>query len=141
MPDFINEFKRLPFLPEDDIKVPIKNDNGEIELRPYRSNRYVSEYYGSQDKMIEELFDKGIISYKLIADILGLTETLVRNAITKETKKPQTEVRHGLHIFFNKDLYEKELGKYNDRCAESCSRRCKQYYFSDTTLCSRYKRK
>ncbi len=91
--------------------------------------------------MVQELFDIGIISYKTIAKILDLTETVVKNAITLETKNPKMEARRRLHIFFNKDFYEKELGKYNNRCAESCSRRCKQYYFSDTTLCSRYKRK
>lgn len=119
----------------------MKNDDGETEFRPYRSSRYIREYYGSQDEMVDELLNKGIISYKSIADTLGLTETLVRNAMTKETKNPQIEVRRRLHIYLNNDLYEKELGKYSQRCTESCSRRCKQYYFSDTTLCSRYKRK
>ena len=141
IPDFINKYRRLPYLKEDDIEVKIKNDDGEIENRPYRASRYINEYYGNQDNMTKELFDKGIISYKSIAETLDLTETVVKNAMTLETKNPKIEVRRGLDIFFNKDLYEKELGKYSDRCVNSCSRRCKQYYFSDTYLCSRYKRK
>ena len=141
IPDFINKYRRLPFLREDDVEIEVKNDDGEIEKRPYRANRYINEYYGSQDNMVQELFDTGIISYKTIAKILGLTETVVKNAITLETKNPKIEVRRRLHIFFNKDFYEKELGRYNDRCQNNCSRRCKQYYFSDTYLCSKYKAK
>jgi hypothetical protein len=137
----MNKYKRLPYLKEDDVEIPIKNDDGEMEIRPYRASRYVTEYYGDEDKMTQELFDKGIISYEYIADVLGLTGTLVKNAMTLETKNPQLEVRRGLHIFFNKDFYEKKLGKYNQKCTESCSRRCKQYYFSDTIPCSKYKRK
>lgn len=141
LPDFINTYKRLPYIHDDDVSVEIKNDKGELELRPYRANRYIREYYGGQDKMTEELLEREIITYKSIADTLNLTETLVRNAIEKSTQNPQLHVRRGLDIYFNRDLYKKELGDYNDRCQNSCSRRCKQFYYMDTGACSRYKQK
>lgn len=123
------------------MEIKIRNDDGEIEIKPYRANKYIKAYYGSQDDMTKELFKRGKISYETIADILNLTPTLVKNAITLKTENPQVEVRRKLHIFFNKDLYEKELGKFDNRCRNSCSRRCKQYYFADTSLCSKYKQK
>ena len=33
-----------------------------------------------------------------------------------------------LHIFFNVDFYEKELGKYTNKCTE-CKKHCKQFYW------------
>lgn len=90
--------------------------------------------------MTKELFDKNIITYKLIADITGLTETVVKNIITKETKNPDIEARRMIHIFFNKDFYEKELGKYNDRCI-GCKKKCKIDYYAAIVVCPNYKEK
>lgn len=128
IPNFIAKHKRLPYLQEDDVLVEAKNDYGEIEARPYRASRYISAFYGSQDKMTEALFNKEILTYELIAATLGLTETLVCNAIEKETKNPQLEVRRGLHIFFNKDFYEDNLDKHHSTC-ENCKNTCKQEYW------------
>lgn len=111
-----------------------------MELKPYRANRYIEEFYENQDNMIDELFDKNIITYKLIADTTGLTETLVENTIEKETKNPDIEARRMIHIFFNKDFYEKELGKYNDRCM-GCKKKCKQSYYATIVVCPNYKKK
>lgn len=138
IPAFIDKYYRLPYLKEDDIEIEVKNDDGEIELRPYVAKRYVSEFYGNQDKMTKELFDKNIITYKLIADITGLTETVAKNIVTKETKNPDIEARRKLHIFFNEDFYEKELGAYNDRCMD-CKKKCKMYYYATIIECPNYK--
>ena len=136
--NFINIYKRLPYLSEDDIGVEFINDKKEKELRPYRASRYIKEFYGSQDKMSKELLKNKVITYKSIADVLGLTETLVANAITGETANPQKEVRRGIDLFFNKDYYEK-LGKYATRCGSCTSRSCKQFYWVEVTSCKNYK--
>ncbi len=125
----------------DDVNIEIENDKGEIETRYYRANRYISEYYGSEKKMTDDLFRKNIISYKLIADTLGLTETLVRNAMTLETKSPQLEVRRRLHIFFNNDFYEKTLSPYATKCTDCTKRACKQDYWVEVISCRKYNKK
>lgn len=135
---FINTYGRLPYIEEDDIEVSIVVKNGKKELRPYRASRYIKEYYNTQDKLTESLLDNKLITYKSIANTLGLTEVVTRNAITKQTKNPQAEVRRQLHMFFNKDLY-KELGEYANLCSR-CNKRCKQHYFVDVK-CKNYKEK
>ena len=125
---------------EDDVEVEIKNEDGEIEIRPYRANKYIEKYFESQENMSKELFDKNIITYKLIADTIGLTETVVKNIITKGTKNPEIHNRRMIHIFFNKDFYEKELGKYNDRCMD-CKKKCKMDYYATIVVCPNYKEK
>lgn len=137
---FINSYKRLPYLQEDDVEVEIENKDGELEFRPFRAGKYVKEFYDNQDNMSEELFKENIITYKLIGEILGITETVVKNAITKETTVPEPRVRRLIHIFFNRDYYT-ELGIYAKRCedCEECS--CKHEYFVSVISCPRYKKK
>ena len=98
----------------------MKNDKGKMELKPYRANRYIEEFY------------------EKVAGITGLTETVVKNIITKETKNPDIEARRYLDIFFNKDFYEKELGAYNDRCMD-CKKKCRQNYYVAIIECPNYK--
>lgn len=126
---------------EDDVEVEVINDEGEKELRPYVANKYIKEYYKNQDNMTKELFEKGILSYELIAEVTGLTRTVVENTITKTTKEPEIETRRMIHLFFNKDFYP-ELGEYNLKCMD-CSRRrgCKQHYHVDVIVCPNYKKK
>lgn len=64
--DFIHKYKRLPYLPEDDIEIEEKNKKGEMEIKPYRANRYVNNYYINQDKMSQELLDNNIIDRKSV---------------------------------------------------------------------------
>lgn len=135
---FIQSYNRLPYIEEDDIEVNIVVKNGKKELRPYRASRYIKEFYDTQDKLTESLLDSKLITYKSIADTIGLTEVVTRNAITKQTKSPQAKARRQLHIFFNKDLY-KELGEYANLCS-GCTKRCKQHYFVDVR-CKKYKEK
>lgn len=137
--DFINRYKRLPCNREDSIDVEKLNDDNEIEIRTYKSLKYINELFGGQEKFAKHLLDNEIITYKLIADTLGLTEVVVRNAIMKQTKNPQPEVRRGLEVFFNDDLY-KELGLYASLCEKCTSRKCKQFYWVEVK-CKNYKEK
>ena len=59
--------------------VEIINNDGEKELRPYRASKYITEYYKTKNKLTDALFDKQIITYKSIGDVLGYTETITRN--------------------------------------------------------------
>ena len=138
--DFINKYKRLPLYKEDDIEVEKLNDNNEIELRSYRALKYINEYFKNQDKFADYLLKEKIITYKSIADIIGYSETITTNAITKSTKNVDVGVRRQLELFFNKDYYEKELGKYNSKC-EGCKKQCKQFYWVDVAMCKEYSKK
>ena len=137
---FIYKYERLPYQPEDDIEVEVKNDEDEIEIKTYRANRYIKEYYKTQAKMSEELLKKNIVTYKMISEITGLTETVLKNAITKETKNPELSTRRAIHIFFNKDYYS-ELGKLAKKC-ESCKGcKCEYEYWTSVVYCPNYKKK
>ena len=120
---FIDDYDRLPYLPEDNIEVIIEDKS-----KPYRASKYIKEFYSSQKNMTKNLLDSGLLTYKKIADVLGLTETIVRNTITKTTKNPEVANRRKIHMFFNADFYEKELGKYTNKCTE-CKKHCKQFYW------------
>lgn len=129
---FIDDYDRLPYFSEDNIELDFeavdKNSKAITETRPYRANKYIKKFYGNQKNMTKYLLDNGILTYKKIADVLGLSETIVRNTITKTTKNPDVSNRRKLHIFFNVDFYEKELGKYTNKCTE-CKKHCKQFYW------------
>lgn len=130
----------MPYLKEDNIKIEFQEDNGEVELRPYRANRYIGEYYGSQEKATKELFDKEIITYDIVAKVISLTPTVVKNIINKEIKNPNSNARRRIEIFFNKDFY-KELGRYNDRFCANCTKRkkCGQAYWVDVISCPSFR--
>ena len=102
------------------MEVEFINDEGEKELRPYVANKYIKEYYKNQDNMTKELFEKGILSYELIAEATGLTRTIVENTITKTTKEPEIESRRMIHYFLIRLL--SRVGEYNLKCMD-CSRR------------------
>lgn len=136
---FIDTYKRLPYMNEDDIEIEIANDTGEKDVKSYKASRYIKSNFTSQENLTKHLFDEGVISYKFIADTLSLTEAVVENAMTQKTKNPQIDVRRKLHMFFNKDLYDKN-GKYNTKCA-SCKKRCKQEYWVDLIQCKKYSKK
>jgi len=123
---------------EDDVNVEIINGNGDKELRPYKANKYIKEYYKTQEKFIDEMFSNKIITYKSIGEILKLTETVTRNAITKSVKDLDVRIRRSIHIFFNKDYYP-ELGLYNNRCID-CTNKCKQNYWVNVVACNKYKK-
>lgn len=137
---FIDKYKRLPLYKEDDIAVEKLNDENEIELRTYRALKYVNEHFKNQDKFADYLLKEKIITYKSIADIIGYSETITTNAITKSTKNVDVGVRRQVELFFNKDYYEKELGKYNNKCA-GCKKQCKQFYWVDVARCKEYSKK
>ncbi len=136
---FIKTYKRLPYMSEDDILVPIEGENGSIISSPYRAKRYIESYFDGQDNLTDYLFKKEIITYDLIANIIGSTRTIVENTITTNTKNPDVRVRRGVHIFFNKDFYEDKLDKYNSKCMD-CKRKCRQGYWVRLS-CSKYKAK
>ncbi len=133
---FIKVYRRLPYIDEDDILVPIEDKDGSIVSSPYRAKRYIEAYFDGQDNLTEYLFEKCIITYDSIANIIGSTKTVVENAITTSTKNPDVEVRRDIHVFFNKDFYEGKLDSYNAKCMD-CKRKCKQGYWVGLS-CNKY---
>ena len=125
---------------EDDIEVGFENDDKELEFRPFRASRYIMAFYKNQDKMSEELLKENIITYKMIGEILNMTETVVENTVTKETVNPEKRNRRLIHMFFNHDYYT-ELGKYADRCMDCEGCKCKHEYWVSVISCPSYKKK
>lgn len=130
--DFISIYERLPFIDEDEIYIKVTN-NDIVEERPFKAGKYIKEYYKTKDRLVEYLFDNNLVTYKMIAEIYETTPTIIRNAITKKTAKPDIKVRRSIEMFFNKDYY-KELGEYTDRCTK-CKRKCKQFYWTRIFSC------
>lgn len=124
---------------DDEVEIEIINKNNETEIRPYVANKYIKEYYKTQEKFIDTLFSKNIVSYKLIGEIIGYSETITRNAITKSVATLDVSTRRAIDIFFNKDYFE-ELGKYTDRCT-SCNKKCQQFYWVSLIGCGKYTEK
>lgn len=141
--NFVYTYERLPYQPEDEVEVELKNDNGELETRLYRASRYVTSYYEDQDNMSKEILENNVITYKMISDITGITEAVLKNAINKETKNPEKATRRAIEMFFNKDFYE-ELGKYATKC-EGCKKckgcKSKYFYWISVIHCPMYKKK
>lgn len=137
--NFIDCYKRLPYEKEDDVSVEVENDEGEIETRTYRASKYIDQHFDTLDSMSDELLKDKVITYESIGEILGLSETVVENAITKKTQTPQREIRRAIHMYFGKDYYP-EIGKYAAKCND-CSKKCKYEYWIGVIACPKYKKK
>jgi len=136
---FILVYKRLPFNSEDDIAVEIKNDDGELEVRPYRAGRYINSFYKSADNMITELFAKKIITYELVGEITGIEIKVLKDIISGKLKKTDNITRIFVENFFDKDYFDKD-DKYAVKCM-GCKNKCKQKYNVTVTSCKKYKSK
>lgn len=137
---FVNQYQRLPYLSEDNIEVEKENDEGEMELKPYRAVKYVKEYFINQDKYSEYLIESGLLTYDKIAEIINIDKNRLKKLANKEIDKPDIGERRTLELFFNKDYYP-ELGQYSNVC-ESCTKReCKLSYWVQVINCPKYKKK
>ena len=124
--DFIHRCKRLPYLQGDDVEVEIKTDDGEMESRPFRANRYIKEYFVDQDKMSTELISSGELTYSCISKLIGVDVKLLESAIDGSLKEIDSIDRICIENFFNKDYFPKQE-KYANEC-KSCKNTCKQKY-------------
>lgn len=136
IPRFINQYGRLPLMQEDDIEVEIDE-----EIKVYRSLRYVKEYFGNNSKFIEELFELGLLSFKIISDKINIEENRVEELVSGEADKVDKHERRMIELFFNKDYYS-DLGKYNASLCNICTKKrsCGQGYWVDVIGCSLYKK-
>lgn len=138
--EFIKRYKRLPFLSEDNIEIEKENDDGEMELKPYRAVKYVKERFVNQDKYSEYLIENRLLTYDKIAVVINIDENRLKKLINKDMDSPDSGERRTLELFFNKDYYP-ELGKYNNVC-ESCTKReCKQAYWVQIINCPKHNKK
>ena len=137
--EFINMHKRLPYIAEDDIDVPITNDEGELELRPYRALKYVKEIFANQEKCTQYLLDNKLITYEMISEIIKIDRDRLENLLSKKISEPEIKERRQIEVFFNRDYFE-ELGKWNDMCTK-CSKKCQQFYWVNLISCNKFKEK
>ena len=138
--NFIKRYQRLPYQPEDEVEVLTTNEENEEEIKVYRANRYIKEYYKTQIKMSQELLKNNIVTYKMISELTGISETILKNAINKENKTIDVSVRKAIDIFFNHDYY-KELGEYSKKCEECQGCKCMKPYFMSVIYCPDFKKK
>ena len=125
--EFINLYKRLPYYIEDEIEVEVTNDEGELELRPYRALKYVKECFANQDKCTQYLFDNRLITYEMISEIINIDENRLEKLLNKDIKVPDVMERRYIELFFNKDYFS-ELGNYTEIC-NGCSKKCQKPYW------------
>lgn len=137
--DFVNTYQRLPFLLGDDVEVEIKNDEGEMELRPFRANKYIKEYFIDQDKMSAELISSGELTYTCISKLISIDAKLLEDVISKNIKEIDNVNRICIENFFNKDYFPKQ-NKYANECKD-CKNSCKQKYNVVIMQCKKKKKK
>lgn len=107
IPIFIEQYKRLPFMQEDEIEVIIED-----KIKPYKSLKYTKEFFGDISRCTDYLFEQGIISFKIISDKTGLDIKQVENILTGNLKDIDKHNRRLIHIFLGEDLYCPKKGKY-----------------------------
>lgn len=136
IPRFINQYGRLPLMQEDDIEVEIDE-----EIKVYRSLRYVREYFGNNSNFIEELFELGLLSFKIISDKINISITKVENLLKGENKEIDKHDRRMLHIFFNEDIYCPKKGKYKKTKCSNENKLGGQPYWVDVISVGKGKKK
>lgn len=139
--EFFSRYKRLPYLPEDDVIVQGEDKKGEIVDKLYRASRYITEYYGNPEQMIEELFKLKIVSLELLSSMSGFSETIIQNIMENNTKTPDFRVRRFVEMTLGIDYYKKQLGTLNQSHCEKCKNRkkCGQLYYVEVVSCPKYK--
>ena len=136
---FVKYYGRLPYISDDDILVPIKNKDGNMEDLPYRANKYIKRYFKSQNNLTKYLFDNNILTYELISKYTDIEPSRIKSLMKGKLKKVDNQERRQLEIFFNKDFYEKH-NKLNEHCS-NCKKKkqCGQHYWVNLWSCSRFK--
>src|SRR5690554_2121702 len=136
--NFIPKYKRLPYYFDDDIEVKKRDKNNKLILSPFRANKYIKKYFGTQNKYTKHLLDNEIITYDTISKITKIRKNRLTKLLRKSIKKPTSNERRQIEIFFNKD-YFLGLGEYNDKCFK-CKEKCKQPYWVSISGCKKYKK-
>lgn len=139
--NFINTYERLPYINGDDIEVEKINDEGEIELRPFRSIKYVRSYFGDHNKCTEYLLDNNILTYDLVEKHTQIKASRVKSLLSGKATRVNWQERWQIDKFFNNDFYTK-LDKYAKRCMScSKSKECGQDYWVEVVHCAKYNKK
>ena len=138
--DFINTYKQLPFLSGDDIEIEKENDDGEIEVKPYRSLKYINEYFGNHKKYSEYLLENKIITYDEISECTDIPAKRVEELLSGKAENVEVQERRAIHIFFNNDIYS-HLGIMCKYCSDCTKKSCGQDYWVHVIYCPRYSKK
>ena len=136
--NFIPKYKRLPYYFDDDIEVKKRDKNNKLILSPFRTNKYIKKYFGTQNKYTKYLLDNKKITYDIISEIIKIEENRLKKLLNRKIKNPTAKDRRQIEIFFNKDYFPK-LDKYNDMCSK-CKEKCKQPYWADILDYRKYKK-
>lgn len=136
---FIEKYKRLPFLPEDDVEIKVKNEKDQMEIRPYRAGRYISSFYKTQENMIEKILEDKVITYELVEEVTGVKKNTLKDIISGKDMKKDNVARICVENFFDKDFFKKE-NKFADKCI-TCKSKCKQKYNVILVKCKNFEKK
>lgn len=133
---FMERYGRLPYMREDDIVVLV--DDEEME---YKAHKYIKGYFGDTDIMTEYLLENEILTYKNVADIVGVTEKRVKDLMSGEATKVGNHERRMLHVFLDRDVYEELEHTTANHCGECTkNKKCGQPYFVDILFCPDYRK-
>ncbi|MGJ0846613.1 hypothetical protein ACR77J_07985 [Tissierella praeacuta] len=138
--NFIKKYERLPFMNGDDIEVEKLNDDNEIELRPYRGKKYVDELFGGQDKFTKYLLDNNILTLEIVSQYTKVKPDRIIELMSGKAEDIEASERRAIDIFFNKDYYEKKLGKYNG-VNDKCRKECQFPYWVKVDHCGKHSKK
>lgn len=150
VPAFIEQYHRLPYMDEDDVIIEVvkekKESDGTVREetieQPYKALKYVRGHFGSEEGMTEYLLENEIITLKMISEYIDISEKRITEMMTGDLEKINPNERRRLHIFFNKDFYEK-LGHINSLHCSDCTKQkqCAQPYWVSVISCPKFKKK
>lgn len=137
--EFIKKYERLPFINGDDIIVEKINDDGEVELKPFRAKKYVDELFKGQDKFIKHLLDNDILTLETVSIYTKVKPDRIAELLTGKAEDVNVSERRAIDILFNKDYYEK-LGKYNG-VNDKCRKECQFPYWVTVDYCGKHSKR
>ena len=136
---FIEKYERLPFINGDDIVVEKINDDGEIDLKPFRAKKYIDELFKGQDKFVKHLLDNNVLTFEVISKYTKVKPDRIQELVSGKAKDVEVRERRAIDVFFNKDYYEK-LGKFNG-VNDTCKKQCQFPYWVKVDYCGKHSKK
>lgn len=138
---FISAYKRLPYMSEDDIEVEKENDEGETEIKPYRSLKYINEYFGNHEKYSRHLLENNILAHDTISKHIDIPVNRLKELLKGDVEKVEIHERRMVDMFFNNDIYS-HLGLMCNYCIDCTKKKsCSQNYWVQVINCPKHNKK
>lgn len=141
IPHFVEGFRRLPYMREDNIMVEVEQDNGEITRQPYSALKYIEAYFETAENFTGFLLTEEVLSLKSMGEIMGIDPSRLDRLLKNRLKNITKRERRKLELFFNDDIYKNEGSEYAQLCS-TCKykNKCGQPYWVGSVSCTKYDR-